>query len=63
MARPLEFEYVIRSEDPDGDFERLLAVQPSAAALETVKRAAEIHRHRTRAKVRPIPEDPDTSSR
>jgi|WetSurMetagenome_2_1015567.scaffolds.fasta_scaffold395901_2 hypothetical protein len=49
MARPLEFEFVIRCEDPKREFEELLARRPSEAALETLKRAEKLYRERLRS--------------
>ncbi len=46
MAKPLEFEYVIRCEDPEREFAKLLSTRPSEAARETLRRAEELYRAR-----------------
>ncbi len=43
MAKPLEFECVIRCEDPEKAFRELLEARPSPAALETLKRAEKLY--------------------
>ncbi len=44
MAKPLEFEYVVRCKDPDREVKRLLEAQPSLAARETLKRVEKLYR-------------------
>jgi len=44
MAKPLEFEYIIRCEDPEKAFAELLEARPSPAALETLKRAEKLYK-------------------
>ena len=46
MARPLEFEFVIRCKDPRREFEKLLSARPSEAARATLREAEELHRAR-----------------
>jgi len=43
MAKPLEFEYVVRCKDPEKTFQQLLEAPPSAAALDTLKRAEKLY--------------------
>lgn len=50
MARPLEFEFVVRCEDPDAEYRRLLSAKPSDAALETLKRAEQLYRERAQSR-------------
>ena len=49
MARPLELEVVIRRRNAKREFEKLLSARPTAAALETLKRAEELHQERLRS--------------
>ena len=44
MAKPLEFEYVVRCEDPEKALQQLLEAPPSVAALETLKRAEKLYK-------------------
>lgn len=39
MARPLEFEYIIKCEDPAAEVERLLSLRPNEAARRTLREA------------------------
>ncbi len=58
MARPIEFEYVIKCEDPDREFEKLLSTRPSEAARATLRGAEELYRAR-KALERSSEDDPD----
>jgi hypothetical protein len=46
MARPLEFELVVRCKDPEAEYRKLLSAKPSDAALETLRRAEQLHKER-----------------
>ena len=50
MARPLEFELVVRCKDPDAEYTKLLSAKPSDAALETLKRAEQLHKERVKSR-------------
>ncbi len=50
MARPLEFELVVRCKDPDAEYTKLLSAKPSKAALETLKRAEQLHKERAESR-------------
>lgn len=50
MARPLEFEFVVRCKDPTAEYKKLLSARPSKAALETLKRAEQLHKERVRSR-------------
>ncbi len=42
MARPIEFECLVESDDPKAEYARLLSAAPSAAALQTLKDSEEL---------------------
>ena len=50
MARPLEFEFVVRCKDPVAEYAKLLSARPSDAALETLKRAEKLHKERAESR-------------
>ncbi len=42
MARPIEFDCVIESDDPKAEYERLLSAPPSPAALRALRESDEL---------------------
>lgn len=42
MARPIEFDCVIESDDPRAEYERLLSAPPSPAALRSLRESDEL---------------------
>jgi hypothetical protein len=39
MARPIEFEYIVETDDPQKEYDRLLSARPNEAAIRTLKDA------------------------
>ena len=42
MARPIEFDCIIETDDPKAEYERLLSTPPSPAALRALKESDEL---------------------